>query len=149
MTRARKARQTRDVGKCATNGTKTAGGSALPKPGLQFVVPVRTRSTLNEREHWAVRARRAKIQRTATWLCAPLELRKSKWELWPVVVTLTRISPRQLDSGDNLPSALKAIRDEVATLLGIDDRDPRCAWVYEQAKGEPGQYAVQIRVASP
>jgi len=39
---------------------------------------------------------------------------------WPVVVTITRLSPRALDTA-GLASALKGIEDEVAAWLGVDD----------------------------
>jgi hypothetical protein len=61
------------------------------------------------------------------------------------VVRLTRISPRSLDS-DNLESALKSVRDGVANVLGIDDRDPRVRYVVDQRKGEHGESAVRIEL---
>lgn len=51
----------------------------------------------------------------------------------PVVVTLVRCSPRLLDD-DNAVGAMKAVRDEVAAWLGVDDRDPRVRFVVEQEK---------------
>ena len=44
---------------------------------------------------------------------------------------LVRCSPRKLDD-DNLASAFKAIRDEVAKQLGVDDGGDRVEWVYRQ-----------------
>jgi hypothetical protein len=49
---------------------------------------------------------------------------------------LTRCSPRKLDD-DNLASAFKAIRDEVAKQLGVDDGGTRVEWVYKQMPGGP------------
>ncbi|RKH11983.1 hypothetical protein D7X74_24495 [Corallococcus sp. CA047B] len=99
---------------------------------IRFVVPVRTVNTANRREHPMARHKRAKGQREATDL------------LWPgwsgpalLVVRLTRVSPKLLDKGDNLPIALKSVRDEVAKQLRLDDGSPLVRWVYEQAKGEP------------
>jgi hypothetical protein len=62
-------------------------------------------------------------------------------------VVLTRITPsaRGLDD-DNLGSSFKAIRDEVAAWLGIDDRDPRVRWRCEQEKGAPKVWAVRIEI---
>lgn len=51
-----------------------------------------------------------------------------------VVVVLTRIAPRPLDS-DNLESALKAVRDGIAEGLGIDDRSPLVRYVVSQEQG--------------
>ncbi|NNC01873.1 hypothetical protein HJC10_03265 [Corallococcus exiguus] len=97
---------------------------------IRFEVPVETVNTSNRREHHMQRHRRAKGQRDATQL------------LWPgwsgpvlLVVRLTRVSPRTLDSGDNLPVAMKSIRDEVARQLLLDDASPLVRWVYAQARG--------------
>ncbi|RKI09817.1 hypothetical protein D7Y15_23245 [Corallococcus sp. AB030] len=99
---------------------------------IRFEVPVETVNTSNRREHHMQRHRRAKGQRDATHL------------LWPgwsgpalLVVRLTRVSPRTLDTGDNLPIAMKSIRDEVARQLRLDDASPLVRWVYAQAQGEP------------
>lgn len=103
--------------------------------------PCRTVSEANRREHWAPRAKRQKVHRTAAFaivtsrLLCPL----------PIVVTLTRIAPRALDD-DNLRGALKATRDGVADAFGVDDRDPRVVWAYGQRRGGTGVYAVEIRV---
>jgi hypothetical protein len=61
-------------------------------------------------------------------------------------ITLTRISPLALDD-DNLRTALKAVRDELAEgVLGMpNDRDPRVVWIYGQAKpATPRTYAVRV-----
>ncbi|NOK32317.1 hypothetical protein HMI49_03760 [Corallococcus exercitus] len=99
---------------------------------IRFEVPVRTVNTSNRREHHMQRHRRVKGQRDATHL------------LWPgwsgpalLVVRLTRVSPGQLDSGDNLPIAMKSIRDEVARQLRLDDASPLVRWVYAQSLGAP------------
>lgn len=99
-------------------------------------VPLKTVSTLNKREHWAVRARRAKTEREALFLVTP------KFPL-PCVVTITRVAPRTLDD-DNLRGALKSARDGIADRLGAKDNDPRITWVYGQRKGGRGEYAVQV-----
>ncbi|RKH93638.1 hypothetical protein [Corallococcus sp. AB038B] len=99
---------------------------------ITFEVPLATVNTSNRREHHMQRHRRAKGQRDATNL------------LWPgwsgpalLVVRLTRVSPRALDSGDNLPISMKSIRDEVARQLRLDDASPLVRWVYAQAHGAP------------
>lgn len=68
--------------------------------------------------------------------------------LGPLVVHLTRISPGALDD-DNIRTALKNIRDQVARELGIDDRDPLVKWDYDspgQEKGPRGYSAVRIEI---
>lgn len=109
----------------------------LPKP-----LP----SAANLREHWAARAKRVKAQRLAV-RCA-WSWRKAKYDLpaFPLVVTLTRVSPRALDPGDNLPGSMKAHRDELAAILRIDDRDPRVAWVYRERRGGVREHAVEVEL---
>lgn len=117
----------------------------------EFEIPVRTISAPNAREHWAVRARRVKFERNAVALCFPRRLRKSK-EVEKdddggdvlFAVRLTRISSRLITDGDNLQGALKAVRDEVAKQLGIDDGDKRVTWTYGQRQGK--QCAVLVTI---
>lgn len=100
-----------------------------------FVLPLRTVSTLNRREHWAVRHKRNKAERTAAHLMCP------RFTL-PCIVTVTRVAPRQLDGHDNLQASAKAIVDGIASKLGlITDRDERVQWRYAQEKGP---YAVRV-----
>jgi hypothetical protein len=100
------------------------------------VLPIKTVSAANKREHWAVRAKRTKAERNVAFLMTPhMEL--------PVDVTLTRVSPRELDD-DNLRPALKAIRDGVADRLGVNDRDPQVRWSYRQEKG-PAEVWIHLR----
>lgn len=106
-------------------------------------LPMRLPSTANLREHWAAKAKRSRAQRLAGRIAwRQLAARGGDWlaEPWsPLVVTLTRVSPRQLDD-DNLASAFKAFRDGIADGMrphGVnDDRDPRVRWVYAQERGE-------------
>lgn len=105
-----------------------------------FEVPIPTPSTSNLREHWAVKSERTRSQRDSTALMFP------RVKVRPLLrVTLTRVSPRELDD-DNLRGALKAIRDEVARCLKVDDRTPLIVWDYAQAKGKPGEQAVRVSV---
>lgn len=112
------------------------------------VIPLRTRSTLNQREHWATRARRNKRERNVVAMVLDSTLGPSPFVFLASYerqrVLLKRIAPRRLDD-DNLRGALKAVRDEVAAFLGVDDGDARVEWLYDQARGEPRQYAVAIR----
>lgn len=66
------------------------------------------------------------------------------WPL-PLVVTLTRIAPRSLDS-DNLASAAKACRDGISDALGIDDGAKGLTWLYAQRKGKPHEVALEVRI---
>ena len=77
-------------------------------------IPLRTVSGMNVREHFRVRAKRVKAERQAV----ALVLGPQKKPALPIVVTLTRIAPSSgLDPDDNLPSAFKAVRDEIAAWL--------------------------------
>lgn len=94
---------------------------------------------LNGRLHWAVRKRKTDtIRRVVRW--AWLGQPAKPW--LPCTVTLVRIGPRTMDD-DNNAGALKAVRDEVAKLLGVDDGDPRITWRYAQ---EVGEWAVRVEV---
>lgn len=105
-------------------------------------IPVRTVSITNEREHWRVKADRARQHRaTARIVLGQVGERPTL----PVVVELVRIAPRPLDD-DNLRGALKSVRDGIADWLGVDDRDPRVQWAYGQRKGAPKAYGVEVGV---
>jgi hypothetical protein len=47
---------------------------------------------------------------------------------------------------DNLRGATKSCRDGVADWLGINDNDERVVWLYQQRKGAPREYAVEVTV---
>lgn len=104
-------------------------------------VPVKTMSTLNLREHWAQRARRAKTHRNAAFALA--RSRAATMKL-PVTVTLTRIAPSNGLDDDNLRGALKSVRDGIADAFRLDDRDPRIVWRYDQQRGKP--YSVKVEM---
>lgn len=60
-------------------------------------------------------------------------------------VKLVRISAGELDD-DNLRGSLKAVRDEVAEWIGLDDRDPLIVWKYGQEKAKQGTCGVRVEV---
>jgi len=110
------------------------------------LAPLRTRTGLNVREHWAARAKRVKRERTAGHFAARSALANTDpW--WTdgrrYVVTLTRIGPRTCDD-DNLLGACKGFRDGVADALQVDDGDTRkVRWLYQQ---ERGPWGVRVRI---
>lgn len=106
---------------------------------VAVAIPLRTYSMSNMRVHWARRSRIVRSERDAVRLLCAREIKPS---MVPCTVKLTRFGPRPLDD-DNVRGALKAIRDEVAALLGVDDRDPRVRWDYVQRHG---RYAVVVEV---
>lgn len=92
-------------------------------------------------EFWRARQRRVSTQRSVVGAV----LRLHRPPPVPAVVTITRIAPRPLDS-DNLAGSAKAVRDTVASWLGIDDRDERVTWrVVHESRGVR-EYAVRIAV---
>lgn len=113
------------------------------KTSITFEIPVKAVSLTNEHTHWRKKASTAKSQRKAGYLYA-IQARIRTLP-FPMVITMTRIAPRPLDS-DNLPPSMKSIRDGISDALGIDDRDPRVEWEYKQAKRKPKEYAVIIEV---
>jgi len=110
---------------------------------MTLLIPLRLPSAANLREHWRVRHKRVQAQRQIV----ALYIGGKRPPALPVVVTLTRIAPRALDS-DNLQGAWKAGRDEVAKWLGVPDNDPRVTWEYGQRRGGVGEYAVTIVVGA-
>ena len=105
-------------------------------------IPVRTHSKLNQRLHWAARARQTKTERRAAYLLAP------NFPL-PCTIRLVRIAPRALDD-DAIPGAMKGIRDGIADRLGLpNDRDPRVTWEYGQQRGRPKEYGVHVCFSQP
>lgn len=105
---------------------------------LCAVLPIKTVSEANSHQHWRVRQKRAKAHREAMIVLSLGDLPPL-----PVVVTLTRLSPRALDS-DNLPTATKHIRDGIADRYGVKDNDPRIQWCYAQEKAK--EFGVRIGI---
>lgn len=104
-----------------------------------ILVPIRTVTGLNAREHHHAKARRVKSERQyVAWAL----LGKPKPEV-PCTVRLIRASPSHIPTDDdNLVGALKAVRDAVADWLGIDDKlSDLVRYVYAQKRGP---WAVEI-----
>lgn len=104
-------------------------------------LPLRIESVANLREHWGAKQRRTRKQREAA-MFVPKGIKL------PCTVKLTRIGQKHLD-GDNLQSGFKALRDGIASRLGIDDNDPRVTWEYGQERGSPRIYAARIEISHP
>lgn len=100
-----------------------------------ITVPLRTVPGLNAREMWQVRSSRVKKERkTVAW-----SLVGQPRPPIPCSVRLTRVAPSSGVDDDNLSGALKAVRDQVAEWLGIDDRHTKqVRYVYAQKKGPWG-----------
>lgn len=61
-------------------------------------------------------------------------------------VTLTRISPGVVDDDGLAGGTMKAVRDEVAAWIGIDDGHARIRWSYEQQGCPLRMFALRIDV---
>jgi hypothetical protein len=137
---------------------------------VRMVLPIRTVSEANAHTHWRTKATRAKAQRGTVLLALRQPLTRFRQALAtserpkveslsngnvvplngrgilsPIAVTIRRIAPGMLDS-DNLAGSQKHVRDGIADALGIDDRDPRVAWIYSQMRGDRGVYEIEIIV---
>lgn len=105
-------------------------------------LPMQLPSVANQRIHWAVKAKQVKAQRqrvALAWKTQPDRAEKesaiNEWERggFRLLVTMIRVAPRRLDT-DNLESAFKAIRDQVAVQLGVSDASERVRWECQQAR---------------
>lgn len=106
-------------------------------------LPIATVSESNQREHWAVKARRARSHRAIAAVVARTKLEKPQP---PCVVKLTRIGARRLDP-NNLPGALKHVVDGIADWLGIDDsRDDLVRYEYAQEPLKKRAPCVRVEV---
>lgn len=105
--------------------------------GASYLIPIKTVTGLNAREHWRVRAKRVKAERAATALIV-------KPFVTPCIVRLVRLSPSLCDY-DNLQGAMKAVRDEIARINGVDDGPTGpITWVYAQEKCKRGTFGVRV-----
>jgi len=120
---------------------------------IETILPILTKSEANLREHWTIKSRRVRLQRADVTLglklAAASQIPGQSVPL-PCIVTLTRISPRSLDT-DNLCGSLKACRDAVAAWLKSDDSvKAPITWLYQQATpkqlGLKDKYAVKIEI---
>ena len=109
-------------------------------------LPMKLESEMNDRCHWAKRYKRFQTQKRLVML--GLQSKLSKKPRLPLIVELTRIGTRgrALDT-DNLQSSAKAVRDAIATFLGVDDSDPRIEWRYAQGRGP--RFVVRIELLTP
>lgn len=125
----------------AVSGTTTADGTVT---ALAVTMCLKTVSEANSRD-MGVKMGRVKRQRAT--VRDTLRSMGRVLPMFPVVVTLTRISRKTLDD-DNLQSAFKAVRDGVADAMNRDDGDVAAyEWRYAQEVGASG-YAVRILIES-
>jgi hypothetical protein len=109
-------------------------------------IPIRAVSVANLREHWGTRATRNKKQRAA--VASALESMPPYFEKSDakIEVTFTRYGKRKLDD-DNLSSAFKAMRDEVASQIKRDDNtESNVSWKYKQETAKTYWVEIEIKI---
>lgn len=117
---------------------------------VDWTLNIKTISELNCNQNPFVRSARHRLQK---------KIVRAKWNVHhtkitpPCKVILTRISPRELDVGDNLPASMKYIRDQLAELIHPgagagqgDGNKSGITWEYDQIKGKPQQVKIEIYV---
>jgi hypothetical protein len=114
---------------------------------LAIALPIRTESELNRRDHWRAAGARKKAQQREVEIGLRALFRFFRIEL-PCVVRLTRIGAELLDD-DNLASAFKAIRDQVAKLIKVDDGSDMVRWRYDQVADRRYGYGIKIEILRP
>lgn len=114
----------------------------------EWILPIKTKSELNQREHWATSYKRHKLQQLHVSI-AYYNLRPNI--VLPAHVIFTRFG-RKIDD-DSLPDSFKYIRDKLAALIlndpipGHADGDPRLSWEYKQEKRfRPKMDAIKIEI---
>lgn len=111
---------------------------------LEFSMPVRVFSETNAREHWGKKFKRKKAQKEETHIEWKRAAHGVKISL-PCVVRLVRVGSQRLDD-DNLGESFKAIRDQIATEIGVDDGSELIKFEYAQEAIGKRQYAVKVEV---
>jgi hypothetical protein len=109
---------------------------------IDITIPVRVISEANTREHWGLKASRAKKQKNEAILAVKVCTEYRSLKL-PLAISFVRYGKRKLDS-DNLQGAFKAVRDGVAEALSINDGSDLITWDYKQEAGK--DYAIRIIV---
>jgi hypothetical protein len=114
---------------------------------MKIVVPLATVSGMNAREHFRARASRVKKERQAIAWC----LKGQPYPPTPCSVMLTRVAWSNGLDDDNLRSALKGVRDQIAEWLGVDDRHSnQVRYFYDQRRASaPKQAEVWIEFGQP
>lgn len=109
---------------------------------MKVFIPIKLPSLANLSMHWRRFAAIKKQQRNATRIC--FHQHRTEIPPPPLLVVITRVGPRKLD-GDNLQSACKYVRDQIAAEIGIDDGSDIYIWDYRQRVGKPG---VEVEITS-
>lgn len=104
----------------------TLGEPIAVNPLSLVFLPIKTVNSLNAREHWAKRARRAKQERRLAYITTTKHPT-------PCRVHLVRCGPRLMDD-DGVIASLKNVRDGIADRIGVDDGSELIKFTYGQRK---------------
>lgn len=113
---------------------------------MRLHIPIRLQSLANmTHKHWRLLSSITKAHKEATHYCILRHLRDTGTALPPppLLVTITRIGKRKLDD-DNLQTAAKYVRDQIAAEVGLDDGSDQYTWRYEQRIGK--EYGVDVEI---
>lgn len=117
---------------------------------IELTIPMKLLSCANRSEHWMVRRRRDHNQR---WAVKGALLASQSHIFLPATITLVNVTNRLMDE-DNLSSAFKAIRDQIADWVvpglrpGMADSHPDITWKYAQEKVKLKDRAIKIIITS-
>lgn len=117
-------------------------------PPNVWIVGVLTRSESNERK-WQDKSNRTKAARAAVSKCfgkslpSLAQFAEHYHAGGSLRIVFTRLAPKRLDRG-NVSTALKAVEDALALMLGADDGDARWLATYAQETSE--RYGVRIEL---
>lgn len=116
-------------------------------PPHTWTVPIVTTTEVNDR-NWKGRSARTHAARRAVskvfgeHLAALVPFAEHYHQCRPLRIVFTRLGGRKCDRS-NLPTAIKAVEDALALMLGADDGDPCWRPEFEQ---EPGSGLVGVRI---
>lgn len=108
---------------------------------MKLEIPIYIPSMANARLHWSARSREVKRQRDITAVMFRANVRTKPCP--PCTITLTRRGPRKMDD-DNLISSFKAVRDQLAKEMGVDDGSSDIQWKYGFEKSK--DYSILIDI---
>lgn len=124
-----------------------------PLTRVMLVLPLKVISEANALTrrgapgHWRERLKRKHAQQREVMVELSNAMMGRKFEL-PVLVTLTRLGHKRIDPG-NLEVSFKAVQDQVAASLGVDDGDEdKIDWKYRQEPIGVRQYSIRIEIQS-
>ncbi len=110
--------------------------------GYKFLSP-------NQKKHWAEEYKNNSLKNTIVKMYLNnLDLFENDEE--PIDICMTRVAPKRFDE-DNFIFSCKALRDCIADHLlpglapGRADGDEKLKFVYDQRKGSPGEYALEVK----